>query len=101
MITDTEIQAFVDAVQDADDTRRRQAGHKWRVIFSASVGPKYVRIIEARPPGDDRAVFCFLDRSNGDILMAAGWKAPAKHSRGNIANGVADLTPDGRVRYLR
>jgi hypothetical protein len=29
-------------------------------------------------------VHSFVDKSNGDVLKAASWKAPAKHARGNI-----------------
>ena len=41
-------------------------------------GRKYIRII------DDGSAFCFIDKSNGDVLMSASWSAPAKHARGNI-----------------
>jgi len=42
-------------------------------------GRKYIRITN-----NGGSVFCFIDKSNGDVLMAATWKAPAKHARGNI-----------------
>jgi hypothetical protein len=38
-----------------------------------------------------RSVYCFIDLSNGDILKAAGWKAPAKGARGNIFNDNCDV----------
>lgn len=41
-------------------------------------GSKYIKIIK----GD--SVYCFIDRSNGDVLKAANWRHPAKHARGNI-----------------
>ena len=31
----------------------------------------------------------------GDLLKAAGWRAPAKHSRGNILDGTAQYGPYG------
>ncbi len=49
------------------------------------------------------SVWAFLDRTNGDVLKAAGCNAPAKHARGNIydaSNGTAMLTPYG-PQYLR
>lgn len=35
----------------------------------------------------------------GDLLKPASWRAPAKHSRGNILNGTAAYGPYGPV-YL-
>lgn len=31
----------------------------------------------------DRRVFCFVLRSNGDVIKPAGWKAPAKSTKGH------------------
>jgi hypothetical protein len=45
-------------------------------------GTKYVRIFK-RKYGQE-SIACFIDMRNGDILMAATYKAPAKHARGNI-----------------
>lgn len=49
------------------------------------------------------SVWCFVDKTNGDVLKPASWKAPAKHARGNIFdehNGLKYLTPYGPA-YLR
>ena len=46
--------------------------------FSFTVGKKYIRIVR----GD--SVHCFVNKETGDVLKAAGWKAPAKGSRGNF-----------------
>lgn len=49
------------------------------------------------------SVHCFVDMTTGDVLKAAGWKAPAKHARGNIYdehNGLAHIDPYGPA-YLR
>jgi hypothetical protein len=45
-------------------------------------GSKFYRIVEA--DSGSRSVYCFVSKANGDIYKAAGWKAPAKHVRGNI-----------------
>lgn len=48
-------------------------------------------------------VYCFVDYKTGDVLKPSGWKAPAKHARGNIfdeANGLAACGPYGPA-YLR
>ena len=36
----------------------------------------------------------------GDLLKPASWRAPAKHSRGNILNGTAAYSPYGPT-YLK
>jgi hypothetical protein len=46
-------------------------------------GPKNARfVIES---GATRSVLLFVELETGNILKAAGWKAPAKGVRGNIA----------------
>lgn len=62
--------------------------------LSIQVGRHYIKIIE------DRSAFAFIDRTNGDVLKAASWKAPAKHARGNIFdkhNGLALVDAHGPV----
>ncbi len=73
-------------------------------------GRKYVRIVSAyyrsasadgEPTG--RNVYCFVDRTNGNVLKAKGWKAPElKNPRGNIYadNPFAGVTRHGTC-YLR
>lgn len=64
-------------------------------------GSKYIRIVRAGT--GQRSVHCFIDRSNGDILKAAGWVGPAKHARGNIFAddiGLSCMDPYG-PKYLR
>ncbi len=60
--------------------------------FGVMRGKKYVRIL--REDIAQRSVHCFVDSTNGDVLKAAGWKAPAKHARGNIFdehNGLGSM----------
>jgi len=50
-----------------------------------------------------RMVHCFVRKSDGAILKAAGWKAPAKHPRGSIYAadfGMSAVTTHG-ANYLR
>jgi hypothetical protein len=50
-----------------------------------------------------RSVYCFVDKTNGNILKSASWKAPAKHARGNIFsenNGLENMGPYGAA-YLK
>lgn len=70
------------------------------VVFVEGPGQRYVRIIRACPPL--RSVYAFVDKTNGDILLPASWKAPAKHARGNVCD-PATWTCAGPygIAYLR
>ena len=76
--------------------------------FRADYGSKRAKIV-LQNQGDSRrsSVYCFVDLSNGDILKAAGWNAPAKGKRGSIWNGDCDVGADkpcnvhGGGLYLR
>jgi len=74
--TDADIEAWVRRV---NRTYPRQFGAIRRVGF----GRLYARVYLEQRSGS-RSVYCFVDRSNGDVLKAASWKTPAKHVRGNI-----------------
>ena len=45
-------------------------------------GSKYFKV-EMLSPGS-RSVYCFINKRNGDILKPAGWRAPAKGTRGSV-----------------
>ena len=49
-------------------------------------GSKYFKV-EMNTRGS-RSVYCFINKRNGEILKAAGWRGPAKGSRGSV------LVPD-------
>jgi hypothetical protein len=59
-------------------------------------GRKYAKVMR------DHGVYCFVVRSNGDIMKAANMRAPAKHARGNIrdTDPLAGIGPYGAA-YLR
>lgn len=65
----------------------------------AMKGRRYVRIVREYCPGQ-RSAFCFVDKQTGDVLKCAGWKAPAKHARGNIYSGEYGIGQFGAA-YLR
>jgi len=70
------------------------------IVISAMKGRKYVRIVSTS--FGSRSVHHFVRLSDGAILKSASWKAPAKHSRGNIRR--EDLTTslgDYGAYYLR
>ena len=61
---------------------------KWENLFRVETGKKYIRVVR------ENGVFCFIVREDsgkfkkGDILKAAGYRAPARNSaRGNVLTG--------------
>ena len=79
----------------SDDYAERQ--HFAAPAITVARGSKYIRMMR------DGAAHCFIDRTNGDVLKAASFKAPAKHARGNIYdghNGLKYMGPYGPA-YLR
>ena len=61
---------------------------KWENLFRLETGKKYIRVVR------ENGVFCFIVREDsgkfkkGDILKAAGYRAPARNSaRGNVLTG--------------
>ena len=65
-----------------------------RVNITIKPGRKFIKIIR------DTSVWGFVAKADGvhkgvpmiagDVLKAAGWSAPAKHTRGNIFDGKQD-----------
>ena len=51
-------------------------------------GTRYIKIFKTEASDKERGrngcIFAFIDRTNGDILKPASYKAPAKHARGNV-----------------
>jgi hypothetical protein len=91
---ETQIAAFVAHAQLVMDKATNNT-----TVFVEAPGKRYVRIVRACP---HRSVYAFVDKTNGDILMPASWKAPAKHARGNVTD-PATWTCAGPwgIAYLR
>ena len=73
-------------------------------LLEMSDGRRYIRIDTINDGGrGQRSVWAFIDKKTGDILKPAGYKAPAKHARGNLFDsnsGLGSLTPHGPA-YLK
>lgn len=70
--------------------------------FEVHPGKRYMKIVTCSE-GQGRSVHTFVDRTNGNVLKAAGWAAPAKHARGSIfsdKNGMEACSVYGG-NYLR
>lgn len=76
------LEGFVATVQiNIIDSYQRHYKNLAYPTISVDAGSKFYRIVKTT---NQRSVYCFVNKANGDILKAAGWKAPAKHIRGNI-----------------
>lgn len=63
-----------------------------KVRVTATYGKKYAKIIRnSVPSGSEKSVHSFVDLTNGNILKAAGWKAPAKGVRGSVFDNNAGV----------
>jgi hypothetical protein len=73
-------------------------------VLEMSDGRRYIRIDQISNGGaGQRSVWAFIDKKTGDILKPAGYKAPAKHARGNLFDtfgGLKYVTAYGPA-YLR
>jgi hypothetical protein len=92
---------FVDSVQVMqDEYMGKNFPSLGRELITVERGKRYAKLV--RGEGIDRCVYCFVDLTNGDILKAATWKAPAKHARGNIlaVDPISAVNAHG-ANYLR
>ena len=73
--------------------------------LEAMRGARYVRVVRAETGGcTSRSAHCFVDTTNGNVLKAASWKAPAKGVRANIYrddSGASGVTEYGAVYHYR
>lgn len=104
--TDAELEAFRSQLEARIRGKFTTGGFSYMpadgVVVTLEKGSKYCRVV--RKEGVSSASsHCFIDLSNGNILKAAGWKAPEKRNpRGNIRGDwwMKAVTEYGAV-YLR
>lgn len=89
---DKAIKMFLKGSQKQIDDNNKKNGYGKEKLGISPGGKKYLRvyinkIVDGKGDKLSKSAFCFIDKNNGDVLKAAGWKAPAKHSRGNIFDG--------------
>ena len=70
-------------------------------------GTRYVKVFKTEKNDKERGrngcIFAFIDRTNGDILKPATYKAPAKHARGNVFDADYGISRTGAYgpNYLK
>lgn len=94
------LRKFVEIAQSViDDNWDGDARFK-SILSIDPKGKRYARIV--RNDASGQSVYCFVDKTNGDILKAASWKTPAKHARGNIFDeNPGDAITEYGAKYLR
>lgn len=81
---ETALNTFVAAAQGIIDTHMQKHFPSLpRPVLTCEHGRRYTRVVKSDGESS-RHVYCFVDRTNGDILKSESWKKPAKHARGNI-----------------
>jgi len=84
---DKKFETFLEAVRDL--VKQRSPDFDIRV----DNGQKNIKLVRTTNGGSG-SVYCFIDKTTGDILKPASSKTPAKGSRGNIFdehNGLARM----------
>ena len=78
--------------------RIQELADKLGVTFECEVGQKFIRIVQSTSNSGGRHVHAFVDITNGDLIKAAGWKAPAKGVNGLAVRGnLIDVTDFARI----
>ena len=104
---DSKIESFLEGAQGIVDKHWERSGytHARAPKLWVAGGKKYLKVARTDDAGEgcSTSVHCFVDTTNGDVLKAASWKAPAKIARGNIFNEDNGLGCMGEygAAYLR
>lgn len=97
MIQRSQVTEFAKKCQAlCDDHYAENFPHLYFPLIEIQFATRYAKLI--KDVGGNRGVYCFVDMTNGDILKASSWKAPAKGARGNLNDtyqGMARMTPYG------
>lgn len=99
LATSNEVKAYLAVIADqmSDYVAHFDNPDIVRVDLTVEQGPRFIKVKNMG------TIHSFIDRTNGDVLKPATWRAPAKHARGNINDrdhGRKALDRHGRVRYL-
>jgi hypothetical protein len=95
------LEKFLYGAQHIVDENYKGSVLQYKLV--AREGKKFIKVCSEQIGSRGSSAWCFIDKTNGDVLKAASWAAPAKHARGNIfdsSNGLASVGPYGPA-YLR
>jgi predicted hydrocarbon binding protein len=103
MVTENDLVKFcAEAQAIGDEYMAKHYPNNKRDTVSFEIGKRYARVFKVDGYHNGRSAYCFIDMTNGNILKAAGWKAPAPNGvRGHISKGAASCCTWNGVAYLR
>jgi len=79
------VKKYVKMLQDTTEkTFKKQYPNVGIPTLKYQKGRRYYKVVREEASGAGKSVVAFVDKETGDIYKAANWKAPAKHSRGNV-----------------
>jgi hypothetical protein len=94
------LKKFVAGVKEIIEAYGRQQNFKslMNVNIKINEGKVYDKITSTEDGDSANKIYCFINRSNGDILKPATFKVPARGPRGNLfdgSNGLKRMGPYG------
>lgn len=104
---ETAFQTFFDGIKAYQKNYHETSGNCPANLreFLYKEGKRYIKVFFRYTNSSSSgggSVYCFVDKTNGNVLKPAGWSAPAKGARGNIFNndfGLTALRPHGVVCF--
>jgi hypothetical protein len=104
-VTDSDVKRFLADMQKMVDKYHQKNFPNQGGILRPMKGKRYYRITNTNTfQGQEgqTSAWAFIDKTNGDILKPASWRAPAKHARANIFDKSSwrNIGPYGPA-YLR
>jgi hypothetical protein len=104
MTFDEALTGFMTAAQAKADMRFEQPTSYGVKLFPIE-GTRYIKVVakdtyKGEVQEHSGSAWCFVDKSNGDVLKTAGWNKPAKGARGTIFDadfGASGITGYGAV----
>ena len=87
----SKFKVFLDGVFEIVNKDKSHVYGNFRKV-ELKFGKRYAKVVV------NDSAFCFVDKTNGDVLKAASFNSPAKGARGNIydaSNGLGRVGPLG------
>lgn len=111
-------ETFAFALEEKFNKENAVKGARFTYTFEVEAGKKFDRIVQFQTWERDtvnnhkpqRSVHAFVERATGDLIKAAGWKAPAKIKTGwatkfnlntEFEKALAEADPYGGYLYQR
>lgn len=80
MIDRMYVQMYAEAIQEAEGRRAERFEYQQPSMITVEYGRRFARMVTDN--GTQRSVHAFVDLTNGDVVKAAGWKAPQRGVNG-------------------